>query len=92
MSFVLRIQGLVDGTPSPYDGLYLTRFDFDDCEPGQCRLHATAHHTEALRFESMLEALEVWKTVDPRAPLRPDGEPNRPLTAFSVSVEPFRQS
>ncbi|HYT08960.1 MAG TPA: hypothetical protein VEL77_15050 [Rugosimonospora sp.] len=45
---------------------------------------------DAIQFADAGAAMEMWK----RGPscrchrLRPDGEPNRPLTAYTVSVEP----
>lgn len=38
---------------------------------------------EATRFEAP-EALALWRTANG---LRPDGKPNRPLTAFTVSLD-----
>lgn len=49
----------------------------------------TKNVDEAMKFDSPVEAWEFWKQQSTLVPLRPDGEPNRPLTFFSVSVEPL---
>jgi len=47
----------------------------------------TADKSEALAFGSYREAFEAWRAVPECCPLRDDGEPNRPLTAFTVEIE-----
>lgn len=47
----------------------------------------TSDPDEALRFEHAGEALEFWKQTSVVRPVRPDGRPNRPLTAFTVGVQ-----
>lgn len=44
---------------------------------------------KALRFPAFIDAAEFWKTQSTAVPFRPDGEPNRPLTAFMVAIEPL---
>ena len=41
----------------------------------------------AKKFSTFMEAMACWKTQSAVRPLRPDGRPNRPLTAFSVTVK-----
>jgi hypothetical protein len=41
----------------------------------------------ALRLPSRAAAFELWRAVPANRPVRGDGQPNRPLTAFSVSFE-----
>lgn len=43
--------------------------------------------TKAKLFVSFVEAAECWKARSKLVPTRPDGKPNRPLTAYSVSIE-----
>lgn len=40
----------------------------------------------ALAFESFAEAHACWTQVSTVRPLRDDGQPNRPLTAFTVEI------
>lgn len=42
---------------------------------------------EALAFPDQVAAFEFWRQQSTARPLRPDGQPNRPLTAFTVSIE-----
>lgn len=90
--FVIRVVGPVrqDG-PHDFDGRYAQFLSFSGCGPGEVNFKTTANPAAAAGFPSVVEALEFWKTVDPRRPVRPDGQPNRPLTAFTVSVEPRSQ-
>ena len=44
---------------------------------------------EAKRFASHDEAMEFWRKQSVVQPLRDDGEPNRPLSGFSISIEPL---
>jgi hypothetical protein len=90
--YVILIHGLVNGQSSPYDGTYLSHFDFDDCEPHECNLMTAKTPEDATRFDDVPTATEIWKTIDPRQPVRLDGKPNRPLTAFSVSIEPVGEA
>jgi hypothetical protein len=57
-----------------------------DPEVGMTSLVVTTDKAEALRFASARDAMELWRSVPARAPVRPDGKPNRPLTSFTVSV------
>lgn len=42
---------------------------------------------KARKFSSFEAASECWRAVSIVRPVRPDGKPNRPLTAYSVSIE-----
>jgi hypothetical protein len=42
---------------------------------------------KAKKFKSFMAAMECWKAQSSVKPYRPDGKPNRPLTAFSVMPE-----
>jgi len=41
---------------------------------------------KAKRFPSFTAAMECWKAQSTVRPLRDDGRPNRPLTAYSVAL------
>lgn len=49
---------------------------------------ATADPAEAKRFASAGDVLAEWMRVSAAVPRRPDGRPNRPLSAFTI--EPRR--
>lgn len=85
---VLKLIGLVNGEETEYDGQYVVEYDprprmADDGE--FVHLVVTADPAKALQFASVEDAFKLWKA---EYGLRPDGEPNRPLTAFSVEVGP----
>ena len=89
----MRLVGLADGTESPVDGRFLV--EYDPCRDGvapdgsmmPCHLVATDDIALAMKFADLDEFRKVWTLVDKRNPIRPDGRPNRPLTAFSVCTE-----
>jgi hypothetical protein len=70
---------------------WLTVYDPDEGDPnlpyptGVFESSTSPEH--ALRFSSFFDATECYKRQSIRTPLRPDGEPNRPLTAFTVQIE-----
>jgi len=47
----------------------------------------TGDLAKAKRFPSFAAAIECWKAQSTLVPKRPDGKPNRPMTAYSVTVE-----
>lgn len=82
---VIKVVGFVSGGPSAYDGQYLEAFD-PDWGAGLGRVWTTLDPARAMRFESLAKALEYWKQQSRVRPTRPDGKPNRPLTALTVEV------
>jgi hypothetical protein len=46
----------------------------------------TRNVDEALKFPTAGEAWMLWRGVSRTRPTRSDGEPNRPLTAFTIEV------
>jgi hypothetical protein len=48
----------------------------------------TPRLADARRFAHTSEAMIAWNTVSDRRPLRPDGRPNKPLTALTVEIHP----
>lgn len=85
MAYVMRAVG-----PPCVEGQYLEWFDLDDHAPNQPYpagyVHFTSTLERALRFDTAKDALDTWKTQSTLSPLRPDGLPNRPLTAFSMEI------
>lgn len=94
MPWILRIWGLPgkvevsDVSRSDLErlierGYFLRSFDVD-AHDGRGDVTWTADIVQAMRFDSFRAAMEAWRTQSTVQPLRPDGKPNRPLTAFSV--------
>jgi hypothetical protein len=88
--YVIRIVGLINGRRTHHDGKYVFAYNPgpDSYPPQQCRLVTVSTATVAKHYPSHADALAEWLRVDPRQPTRPwDGKPNRPLTAYTVSIE-----
>jgi hypothetical protein len=68
--------------------LYLHTYVIDGGPLGTPHILFTEYRHMALRFPTGAAALECWRRQSPTHPFRPDGEPNRPLTAFSVEIVP----
>lgn len=93
---VIKIIGLANGMfNTPFDGMYLKEYDPSrtghdpEGRPMLASVEVTYYVEEAKRFEDKLEAWEYWKQIDKREPVRSDGHPNRPLTAFTIEVLPL---
>lgn len=86
-SIVIRIIGLADGMPTAFDGKYLVEYDptRDGIDPEGYAINAhiavTSDPQEAQRFESVTAAVEASQAA---SGWRLDGQPNRPLTAFTI--------
>lgn len=95
---VIRIIGLANGGETAFDGQYVVIYDpgRDGVEPTtkrpmRCYLQTTPDITRATRYD-LVSAHRLWTAEDPRNPIRPDGKPNRPLTAFTVTIEPMEKT
>ena len=58
-----------------------------DAFGGGGHIDFTTKHEMAMRFASIEDAIAAYRTQSTVRPLREDGLPNRPLTAYSVSIE-----
>jgi hypothetical protein len=84
--FVLRNEAL--GTD-----IFLWLKDADiEANGGQGAVTFTADRDRAKRFDSPGTAAAFWRTQSRVRPLRPDGQPNRPLTAFTMLTQPAGSS
>jgi hypothetical protein len=85
---VIRAESLEGFSFSKGDmrGQFLKSFDAD-ANDGFGDAVWTDNKAEALRFADMSEAFACWKRQSIVRPLRGDGHPNRPLTAFSITLE-----
>jgi hypothetical protein len=72
-------------TPPEIEDQYLVSFDFD-AMLGQGYGIFTDKPEYAMRFKTLRDAMEFWRTASTVKPVRPDGRPNRPLTASTISV------
>jgi len=76
---------LGDATPPPA-GAWLRSYD-PEAYGGRGIADWTVDPAKAMRFKTGSEAMVLYTTRSRTRPSRPDGKPNRPLTAFTVSVE-----
>jgi hypothetical protein len=79
------------------EGRYLADFDPNwlptgvtiEQSGGRCGLATwTDDITKAMVFDTQEAAILLWRRQSNIAPLRADGKPNRPLTAYSVAIVP----
>ena len=82
---VIRIDADAAGYPCQGRGQYLSRFD-PEARRGRGKITTTADPTRAMIFSTHEEALACWRRQSTVRPLRDDLEPNRPLTAFTISI------
>jgi hypothetical protein len=64
---------------------YIKTFDHE-AHGGQGYATFTNDPRKALAFPTWNDAHEFWRKVPKCRPTRPDGKPNRPLTASSIEV------
>lgn len=90
MAFALRVIGAATPTDAaflvPESGRYFRQFDVGACHGEEATFPTTARLSEAATFPDVMEALEFWRTQSRERPMRDDGLPNRPLTAFTVEL------
>jgi hypothetical protein len=86
MIVVIRSRGLANGMHCTTDGQWLKSFD-PDAHAGRGDAVFTDRIEHALKFASKVDAMAFWNTQSKVRPLRPDGRPNKPLTAFTVEIE-----
>jgi hypothetical protein len=75
-------------------GEWLESFDYDEHAPGRPYPtgggSSTLDPERAMSFESIEAAWEAWRRPSTVTPTRPhDGKPNRPMTVFTIAVEPL---
>lgn len=76
-------DGRTDGLPV---GCYLASYDAE-ANDGNGTATWTADLEEAMTFTTVEKAAACYRTVPCNRPFRPDGQPNRPLTIFSIMFD-----
>lgn len=87
MKYVMVALGFANGTRCPHKGYYLKSFDHEH-DNGTGWGEFTKDIMRAKQFDTREELFEFWTRVPKCRSWRPDGQPNRPLTALSVTIEP----
>lgn len=90
--YVMRCAGVAGQVLGPDNsqqspvGQYLKSFD-PEAHDGFGWADWTNSLAEAQRFDSQIEVFACWKQTSKVRPTRPwDGQPNRPLTVFTVEA------
>lgn len=86
--FVLRLYALSAPPLDSYNmhhGMFLKEYE-PDGNGGAGIIVSTSRLQDAKQYESVPEAIAHYRAVSKTHPKRIDGEPNRPLTAFSAEV------
>lgn len=91
MTYVIKVYGpvgVVISQPDPemIAGQYLSSYD-PEAHDGQGDASFTNDRAKALEFETVEAALAFAHASPIKRPLRADGRPNRPLTAFHLDVQ-----
>jgi hypothetical protein len=71
----------------PFDA-FLVDCDFE-ANDGMANFTLTNDPKRAKQFETAQEAVEYYRKIPKSRPIRDDGAPNRPLTAFSIEIGHF---
>lgn len=85
---IMRCVAMADGRPAASAGLWLRGY-WPEGRGGKGKITWTSDPAQAKRFPSAAAAMECYTTVPASQPARPwDGKPNRPLTAWTLLIEP----
>jgi hypothetical protein len=79
----VRIVANADGSPCPTAGCYVKHYTADGWR-GLGHLVVTDNTDDARQYRDAAAAFADWKRTSTTHPVRPDGKPNRPLTAYTV--------
>jgi hypothetical protein len=78
-----KVEFMMDIIADRVTTTYLLGF-WPDRFGGRGEVTLTDDLDAARKFASFQDVMECWKTQSKVVPLRDDGKPNRPLTAFTV--------
>lgn len=87
MTTVIKAYGPITHPDTPIDGQYLESYD-PEAYDGRGDVSFTQDIRKAMRFSNTGEAMAFAMQTSKKRPLRPDGKPNKPLTAFHLMFEP----
>ncbi len=84
---VIQIIGLANGMDSGgAEGQYVHRYN-PDGNMGRGDLILTHDKSKAKRYMDFKQATDDWRRISTTHPVRHDGKPNRPMTAFTIQVK-----
>lgn len=82
---IIQLMGVAPNGRPPPRPTWVKDVDFDGMG-GRGTIIMTQNKAEAKRFDGPAEAFEYYRTQSKVVPIRPDGHPNRPLTAYHVQI------
>jgi hypothetical protein len=85
MPFIMKLYSLAHEPNTLYPNKFLKSFD-PDGNNGRGEYDTARDLSEAQLFITAKDAINLWQTVSKLRPFRPDGEPNKPLTAFNIEI------
>lgn len=65
---------------------YLKAYD-PEAHDGRGTVDGCLNLDDAMKFPTAEAAMRLWRTVSTTRPKRADGQPNRPLSAFTVEIK-----
>lgn len=92
MATVIKAIGYASGAPCHFAGQYLEWYDPDVSNPLNQMAGFTSDPAKAKRFADAGAAMAEWNRVRSVDPVRPDGKPNKPLTAITVVLETISEN
>lgn len=81
----LRVLGSASTGAEPVEPTWVKSCDVDAMD-GYGLAELTTDFAEALTFPDAGAAMRFWQRQSTVRPLRADGRPNRPLTAYTIEV------
>lgn len=88
MTYLIKIISLANGASTQAAGQFILSFD-PNANHGRGALEFTSDPRLAKPFPDQRAAFTFWKTESTVKPVREDGQPNRPLTAYNCLFEPL---
>jgi hypothetical protein len=86
MAWALRAVAFANGRPCHIEGQFLHWFDPDIPDATRVMAEFTDDVGKAKLFATVEAALDEWQRVRRVDPVRPDGVPNKPLTALTMEL------
>ena len=86
MSYVIVACGYAAGHPCRFVGQYLEWYDPDIPDDTKVMATWTDDITKAKIFADPAACFEEWTRVRTLDSIRPDGQPNKPLTAITIEM------
>lgn len=87
MKVIVQCLGSASGRPLGVEGQYLKSYDLE-AYGGQGFCDFTKDPAEAMRFDDLAAFHRAYSSTPRCRSMRPDGKPNRPLTATHWEIIP----